>query len=49
MNALFEKLLIAFCYFELFLLIASVITLVIGAMVLVEQDRQNGIKKDGDR
>ena len=45
---MFEKLLIAFCYFELFLLIASVIALVVGAMVLVEQDRQNSVKKDGD-
>lgn len=34
-------------YFELFLLIASVIVLVVAAMVLTEQDKQSNAKKGG--
>lgn len=44
---MFEKLMIAFCYFELFLLIASVIVLVVAAMVLTEQDKQSNAEKGG--
>lgn len=43
---MFEKLLIAFCYFEAFLLVASVITLIVAAMVLVEREKQS---KDGEQ
>lgn len=46
---MFEKLMIAFCYFELFLLIASVIVLVVAAMVLTEQDKQSNAKKGGEQ
>lgn len=37
---MFEKLMIAFCYFELFLLIASVIVLVVAAMLLQRLENQ---------
>lgn len=46
-HGMFERLMIAFCYFELFLLIASVIVLVVAAMVLTEQDKQSNAKKGG--
>ena len=43
---MFEKLMIAFCYFEAFMLVASVILLIIAAMVLVDLAKRS---KDGEQ
>lgn len=44
-----NKLLIAVCYLEMFLLIASVILLIVEAMVMIEQDKRNNAKKGGEQ
>ncbi len=44
---MFNKLMIAFCYLEMFLLIVSVIVLIVEAMVMIEKDKQNNAKKGG--
>ncbi len=44
-----NKLLIAVCYLEMFLLIASVIVLIVEAMVMIEQDKRDNAKKGGEQ
>ncbi len=44
-----NKLLIAVCYLEMFLLIASLTVLIVEAMVMIEQDKRNNAKKGGEQ